>query len=119
MKKYIIEITVSLFIALSLILFFASQTSPAKQTAPLDKQYVETMRSYNNEYLNNISNDALIGVAKDICSDLMYGYTLDEVISLRLENNTEETRLVFGYVLMNGTKYFCPDYQHTVEELTW
>lgn len=118
MKKYLVEVLVSLFIVLSLIMFFATQGNSSKP-APLDSQYINSMRSYDNEYLNAISDEALLAIAKDICSDFMYGYNLDEVIKLRMQDDSEESRLIFGYVLLNGTKAFCPDYQYYIEELTW
>lgn len=119
MKKYIIQVSVSLLIALSLIAFFADKISGKQSFTPLDTQYIETMRSYDNEIINNIPDTALVGIAKDICSDFMFGYTLDDVINIRLQGNSDESQLVFKYVLLNGTKYFCPDYRDYAEGLTW
>lgn len=90
-----------------------------KELTPLDKQYIELMRSHENEYLDRVSDKALLDIAKNVCADFTYGYTLNEVIAIRLYDSTEESRLVFGYVLINGTKTFCPEYQDYVEELAW
>lgn len=90
-----------------------------KDSPNLDKQYISEMRSYHNTIIDSISDDKLIGIAKDICSDFMFGYTLDEIIAIRMADTTEESRIIFGYVLLVGNKIYCPDYKDEVERLTW
>lgn len=114
----LVGIVVSILGTIAIYNWEGTQEKPT-QLPQLDKQYIELMRSYDNEYLDRVSDDALLGIAKNLCSDFMYGYNLDEVIAFRLYDSTEESRLVFGYVLLNGTKTFCPEYQDYVEELTW
>lgn len=114
----IVGIVISILASIAIYNWEGTQEKTTEAT-PLDKQYIKLMRSYDNEYLDRISDKALLSIAKDLCSDFMFGYQLDEVIAFRLYDSTEESRLVFGYVLLNGTKTFCPDYQDYVEELTW
>ena len=104
-------------------LIFLGFTGNQKEEVPnkpsAEAVYLNKIHSYKLDFIDKNSDEALVGIAQNICVDLWYGKNINGVAKLRMMDTSENSRLLFGYIVLEGTKAFCPVYKNVIDELVW
>lgn len=133
MKKIITAVAVAS--AMLLVSGCSTSTSPAPTVTVTEKeevqvspeqQYIDSLRSIDNVYIDNVPDESLIDLGYTLCSALDEGYSVEDIIwelvygSFGEENGDDPDAMAFaGAVIGAGVKNLCPEYLSELSDLVY